>query len=45
MTVRAFVQPQEDTLAGMVPGQTVAWGIHERRPLDLVVVLAWVFGG
>jgi hypothetical protein len=33
ITVCTFVQPQEETLAGMVPGQTVAWGMQERRPL------------
>jgi len=33
MTVSMFVQPQEETLAGIVPGQTVAWGMQESRPL------------
>jgi len=35
MTVWMFVQPHEETLAGIVPGQTVACGIQDKRPLWL----------
>lgn len=33
MTVWMFVQAQEETLAGIEPGQTVAWGMQDSKPL------------
>ena len=37
MTVWTFVQPQDETAAAIVPPQTVAWGMQDRRPLNLFV--------